>query len=333
MLLDVDPAVGLERVASRGAADRLESESIEFHERVRYAFLDLAAADPKRYLVLDASGDRDALAQQVRERIGRLLPSGATPATRTGQPAAALTPATPPAPPVAPPALTPVPLVPAAVEPEQAQSEQPEQPEAQPEPELARPEPVRPDPVDEPVATEPAATDPVATEPATAEPVMPQKSTKHTKTGPGHRKASTRSDTPGKSARPDGRSEPEALRAPEPARAVGATETTVLPVVTDGAGRSGGSAETTVLPVLDTKSSSSGRLTETRVLPVVDTGPAAERTHPTPADPWRSTAETAAYPTIEEHGEPEPYDNNETLIMPTRDGDIRRRKRPGRRSR
>jgi dTMP kinase len=74
VLLDVDPDVGLNRVESRGAgADRLESESRAFHERVRYAFLDLAAADPKRYLVLDASRPADEIASAVRQRLEALL--------------------------------------------------------------------------------------------------------------------------------------------------------------------------------------------------------------------------------------------------------------------
>ena len=74
VLLDVDPSVGLARVDSRGlGADRLESESRAFHERVRYAFLDLAAADPKRYLVLDASLPPDELAAAVEERLQTLL--------------------------------------------------------------------------------------------------------------------------------------------------------------------------------------------------------------------------------------------------------------------
>jgi dTMP kinase len=74
VLLDVDPGVGLARVDSRGlGADRLESESRAFHERVRYAFLDLAAADPKRYLVLDASMPPDELAAAVEQRIQVLL--------------------------------------------------------------------------------------------------------------------------------------------------------------------------------------------------------------------------------------------------------------------
>jgi dTMP kinase len=77
ILLDVDPTVGLSRVDSRGqAADRLESESKAFHERVRYAFLDLAAADPRRYLVLDASRPADEISAAVTERLNAVLSAG-----------------------------------------------------------------------------------------------------------------------------------------------------------------------------------------------------------------------------------------------------------------
>jgi dTMP kinase len=76
VLLDVDPAVGLRRASRRGnGTDRLESESVEFHERVRYAFLDLAANDPNRYLVLDASRPVDELAAEVAGRVTSTLPS------------------------------------------------------------------------------------------------------------------------------------------------------------------------------------------------------------------------------------------------------------------
>jgi dTMP kinase len=74
VLLDVDPNVGLRRIAQRGGADRLESESLTFHERVRCAFLDLAANDPRRYLVVDAGADPTQIAEAVRERVSRLLP-------------------------------------------------------------------------------------------------------------------------------------------------------------------------------------------------------------------------------------------------------------------
>ncbi|WKU08676.1 dTMP kinase [Micromonospora sp. HUAS LYJ1] len=74
VLLDVDPRTGLSRAAARNqGADRLEAESVAFHERVRYAFLDLAANDPKRYLVLDASRPVDEIAGQVGRRVQELL--------------------------------------------------------------------------------------------------------------------------------------------------------------------------------------------------------------------------------------------------------------------
>jgi dTMP kinase len=80
VLLDVDPGVGLSRVDSRGqGTDRLESESRAFHERVRYAFLDLAAADPKRYLVLDAARPPTEIADTVTGRLTTLLGAAAAP--------------------------------------------------------------------------------------------------------------------------------------------------------------------------------------------------------------------------------------------------------------
>jgi dTMP kinase len=53
VLLDLDPADGLAR---RGEdRDRIEGQDLEFHRRVQSAFLDLAAADPKRFFVVDAA--------------------------------------------------------------------------------------------------------------------------------------------------------------------------------------------------------------------------------------------------------------------------------------
>ncbi len=73
IVLDLPPAVGLARAGERGTADRLESESLQFHDRVREAFLSYAAADPHRYVVLDASAAPDEVAAAVVAAVAVLL--------------------------------------------------------------------------------------------------------------------------------------------------------------------------------------------------------------------------------------------------------------------
>jgi dTMP kinase len=77
VLLDIDPTIGLARAGDRAqGVDRLEGEDLPFHERVRYAFLDLASAEPGRYLVLDASRAPEAVAAMVADRVvGTLVPA------------------------------------------------------------------------------------------------------------------------------------------------------------------------------------------------------------------------------------------------------------------
>jgi dTMP kinase len=76
VLLDVAPETARERFTE--APDRLESEPAEFHHRARAGFLTLAAADPARYLVVDASQSPDAVSTAVRHRLDQVLPlSGA----------------------------------------------------------------------------------------------------------------------------------------------------------------------------------------------------------------------------------------------------------------
>ncbi|WP_327710385.1 dTMP kinase [Streptomyces sp. NBC_00464] len=72
VLLDVDPQTARERFTE--APDRLESEPPEFHARVRSGFLTLAAADPTRYLVVDAGQEPEAITTVVRHRLDHLLP-------------------------------------------------------------------------------------------------------------------------------------------------------------------------------------------------------------------------------------------------------------------
>lgn len=71
VLLDLDPVTGKSRLT--GDPDRLERAGDEFHRRTRQAFLDRAAADPGRWLVLDATLPLDELAGLVRARVAELV--------------------------------------------------------------------------------------------------------------------------------------------------------------------------------------------------------------------------------------------------------------------
>ena len=70
VVLDLEPTAGLGRFEGR---DRIEGESLEFHQRVRQAFLDMAAADPAHYLVLDARSPIEEIAGAIRDRVEALL--------------------------------------------------------------------------------------------------------------------------------------------------------------------------------------------------------------------------------------------------------------------
>jgi len=80
VLLDVDPAVGLARAG--GTPDRIESESLEFHRRVRDGFLHLAEDDPDRYLVVSAEQEPQAVFSAVQARLEALIPAPEPPAAR-----------------------------------------------------------------------------------------------------------------------------------------------------------------------------------------------------------------------------------------------------------
>ncbi|HYM82042.1 MAG TPA: dTMP kinase [Candidatus Limnocylindria bacterium] len=61
LLFDLDPRIGLARRDAHGATNRLDREPLAFHERVRAEYLRLAAAEPGRVLVIDASLAPEAL--------------------------------------------------------------------------------------------------------------------------------------------------------------------------------------------------------------------------------------------------------------------------------
>jgi dTMP kinase len=84
IILDVPVEVGLKRAAARrgnGAPDRFEAEDIKFHQDLRDAYRQIAAEDPKRCVLIDASASPEAVAAQVwtalRDRL-LAMPTSAT---------------------------------------------------------------------------------------------------------------------------------------------------------------------------------------------------------------------------------------------------------------
>lgn len=74
ILLDLDAGAARGRLdEARTRFDRLEAEAAEFHDRVRSAYLALAASEPDRFLVVDAAQPVDRIAQVVRARVAHLL--------------------------------------------------------------------------------------------------------------------------------------------------------------------------------------------------------------------------------------------------------------------
>jgi dTMP kinase len=69
LFFDLPLEVGLDRVIRRGGRDRLESEVREFHERVRNGYLELAAAEPKRWIRIDASGSEADVEARTRAAV------------------------------------------------------------------------------------------------------------------------------------------------------------------------------------------------------------------------------------------------------------------------
>jgi dTMP kinase len=70
VLLDLPPQHGLTRFEGR---DRIEAESLEFHERVRETFLQLASGHPEHYLVVDAREPVEQISLEIRARVQPLL--------------------------------------------------------------------------------------------------------------------------------------------------------------------------------------------------------------------------------------------------------------------
>ncbi len=79
ILLDLEPRLGLERkrgdflTGSTEEWNRFEEEELAFHQRVRQGYLEMAKADPERWLVLDASLPFETLQDKIKEAVSILL--------------------------------------------------------------------------------------------------------------------------------------------------------------------------------------------------------------------------------------------------------------------
>lgn len=72
-LLDVPPEVSRSRLASRGVSDRIERAGEEFHRRLRDGFLAMAAAEPRRWRVVDTRGASEVVDEMIWTALKHIL--------------------------------------------------------------------------------------------------------------------------------------------------------------------------------------------------------------------------------------------------------------------
>ena len=72
ILMDILPGIGLAR--KRGQKrDRFERESLAFHNKVRRGYLALAAKEPERWIIIDASKSKEEIAREIWQRVRKLI--------------------------------------------------------------------------------------------------------------------------------------------------------------------------------------------------------------------------------------------------------------------
>jgi dTMP kinase len=74
LLLDVGAEAGLTRKAEGTEWNRLDAYSLEFHERVRQGYAELAQAEPERWVVIDADQPADRVQEMIRQVVQSRLP-------------------------------------------------------------------------------------------------------------------------------------------------------------------------------------------------------------------------------------------------------------------
>lgn len=73
LLLDVDPVIGLARKRRSGEWNRLDAYQLNFHQRVRAGFLELAYSEPVRWVIIDASQPPDEVQTAIQRAVLRRI--------------------------------------------------------------------------------------------------------------------------------------------------------------------------------------------------------------------------------------------------------------------
>jgi dTMP kinase len=73
ILMDIPVEVGFSRNQGK-KLDRFEKENLSFHKRVREGYLKLAKAEPKRWLVIDATKNKEEIAGIIWQRVSKIIP-------------------------------------------------------------------------------------------------------------------------------------------------------------------------------------------------------------------------------------------------------------------
>ncbi len=73
LILDLPAEVGLSRAEARGGAARFESKGLDFHERLRAGYLEIARREPERCVVIDADAELDAVTAAIWDAVAQRL--------------------------------------------------------------------------------------------------------------------------------------------------------------------------------------------------------------------------------------------------------------------
>ena len=73
LILDLPAEVGLSRAEARGGAARFESKGLDFHQRLRAGYLEIARQEPERCVVIDADAELDAVTAAIADAVAERL--------------------------------------------------------------------------------------------------------------------------------------------------------------------------------------------------------------------------------------------------------------------